>query len=263
VTIFRAHRSIFPNQGFVSQLCDFEYELKRAGSLPDTQRALSPELEKPLPDQTFSPAFHTDHRPMFSSTNYWPLSRPVTRSGYPVSSGYWDYDTESRSRARSVDRYPSIYGRSRSASPPPSYRTIRSQTVIPDALYYQDRPTRSVSVGPTTKVVETRSTSPSILSSYDVTTKPWYRSYYYIRTSPEPFYSTPRIWTKPYYEPYYTPRYYSHYDYYPYLSPYYSRYYYSRYYSPSTDSYTYRSPYLTSSYVPLSVRYPYLYSRYY
>lgn len=249
LSTIRAHRSIFPNQGFISQLCDFEYEQKRAGSLKDTQRSVSPEFEKPLRDQTFSPIFHPDRRAMFSSTNYWPLSRPVTKSGYPISSGYWDYDTESRSRARSLDRYPNSY-RARSSSPVPSY--------------YETRPYRSVSVGPTTtslKTIETRATSP-VLSSYDVT-RPWYRSNYYIRTNPDSL--ADRIWTKPYYDSYYTysPRYYySSSDYYPYLSPYYSRYSYSRYYSPLSDSYYSRYPYGTS-YTPLSLRYPYLYSRYY
>ncbi|RXG50741.1 BEN domain-containing protein 5 [Armadillidium vulgare] len=253
----RAHRSIFPNQGFLSQLCDFEYELKRSGSLVDIKRQVSPELEEPLPDQTLAPAFHPDHRPMYSSTNYWPLTRPVTRSGYPISGGYWDYETESRSRARTVDRYPSSYDRARSVSPG-VYRTIRSQTVVPDAVYYPDRHARSSSAGPSSKAIETRSTS-SVISSYDVT-KPYYRNYLYIRTTPDSFYYTPRYYDSSYY----SPRYYSRYDYYPYLSPYFSRYYYSRYYSPSTDSYYYynRYPYL-SSYLPLSLRYPSLYSRYY
>ncbi|XP_042216162.1 protein phosphatase Slingshot homolog 1-like isoform X2 [Homarus americanus] len=40
-------RNVFPNQGFLSQLCDFDYELRRSGDLPDNpeDRPVSPILE--------------------------------------------------------------------------------------------------------------------------------------------------------------------------------------------------------------------------
>lgn len=249
-----------------------EYELKRAGELPASSPQLALEVKKSKErDPAEHPAFHPDFRATFTTTNYWPLSRPVSRKGYPISSAWWDVDSASRTRARTELKSPTLYDWSDNPVPP-SYHTIRSSSVIPDALYYQDnvehhpRSTRATSV-PTG--ADHAKPSVPILSSYE--SKPYYGSYNYPRTSPEPFYNTPREYRKVLYD-HFTPLYHtshdyddddSDYGYSPYLSPYHTRYY-SRYYSPTTDSYDYyyRNPYLNttllpSNYVPLSLRYPY------
>ena len=121
--------------------------------------------------------------------------------------------------------------------------TYRSRSVSPGPRGYRTevRTVRSTSVGP----IETR--------TYDYTPSslPVTRTYYYTTTEPS-FYSSA------YPRSYYFPRHYSldlPYYYPRYTSPYYSSLYSPYYYSPYVSSY--------SSYLPLSVRYPYLYSRIY
>lgn len=209
----RSRRSIYPNQGFLSQLCDLEYELKRSSSISSTYASdPEPVKEKPIKDSVYNPALHADHRPTFTSFNSRNYSSPynskvLTTSGYPVSSAYYDSETGSRIRARSEERAARSYydyTRSRSASPPPSsFRTYRATSMMPDASDYEDRPRYSYSslVPSTTRYVSPRSSS--AFSGYDSTGQ----RYYYSNSSPESFTYTPRIRSRPLTDSYLRTRY--------------------------------------------------------
>lgn len=171
--------------------------MKRSGDLSTSGRDFELEAEKPVKTSFYNPAFHFDRRPMFSSRNYTPIvPRPISRSGYPLTSAFYDYATRSRSRALSEDRTARSmydYTRSRSASPTPS--SLRTYRILPESHYYEERP-RATSVFPRSKYLETRNTAP-VLSSYESAATPHQRSYYYTRTKTEPFIYTPRTLSRP------------------------------------------------------------------
>lgn len=87
-------RNIFPNQGFLSQLCDLDYELRRSGDLPD--KGEPPQLAPIVVDKERepSPAKNPASYPRFSLVPTKMFDTYTSTKNYVVPR-----------RARSVDRY--------------------------------------------------------------------------------------------------------------------------------------------------------------
>lgn len=90
---YRKKRNIFPNQGFLSQLCDLDYELRRSGDLPDNpeDRPSSPVLDL---DREVSPFRNPNAYPRFTLVPSKILDTYTSTKNYVVPR-----------RATSVDRY--------------------------------------------------------------------------------------------------------------------------------------------------------------
>ncbi|XP_071515013.1 uncharacterized protein [Panulirus ornatus] len=240
-------RNIFPNQGFLSQLCDLDYELRRSGDLPDNpeDRPASPVLET---DREVSPFRNPNAYPRFTLVPSRVLDTYTSTKNYVVPR-----------RSTSVDRYE------------PPLKNFQHNPLIDSSLRRARSPARSLSPARRSslsyspyddEVEDELSHNPKVFDTY--------RRYARSVTSPLPSVTAKTIDydTIRYPRSYYYDRYYPTYDYLSSLDKYYDTFKYHRdvtpLLSPSTVYRTYKvypeKAYLMgSSYVPT---YPYT-SRYY
>ncbi|KAK8744241.1 hypothetical protein OTU49_001079 [Cherax quadricarinatus] len=211
-------RSIFPNQGFLSQLCDLDYELRRSGELPNDQEPTLPPLVFDLDEDT-TPSFKNPAAyPRFTLVPSKVLDTYTDTKNYVVPR-----------RASSLDRY----------EPP---RKNYQNNPLVDSVRGARRslsPARAMSPLRATSPVR-RSSFPSLTFGHDDEDLPenskvfdTYKRYSRSTTSPLPSTTTTTLEVSRPYDPYFFPRTYTYYD----SLRYPKVYFYDRYYSQPTYQY--------------------------
>nr|XP_027208636.1 uncharacterized protein LOC113802289 [Penaeus vannamei] len=114
-------RSIFPNQGFLSQLCDLDYELRRSGEIPDSDL---PDRRGSLPYRETSPFRNPSAYPRFTLVPYRTFETYSDTKTYvpPRRSSSVDrYEAPAKPFAHNPLVDSKTYGRTRSSTSPVRY----------------------------------------------------------------------------------------------------------------------------------------------